>query len=205
MSTTTRTIDLHETPQQRDERLRELLRGCASREENAFTTLYQDTSRILYGSLYRLLKRDELVQECLQDAYLKIWYKAAEYKPKEAAPLTWMSAIARHQAIDMLRRQKREVIEADSKQIAEEVDKEASPEAHVLARSDEAELGFCINQLKSDHRQLFMLAYYKGLSHTELAEQTNLPIGTIKTWMRRGLADLKKCMQPAMISDSAVE
>ena len=205
MTTTTRTIDSQEPPQQRDQRLRELLQGCARREENAFTTLYESTSRILYGSLYRLLKRDELVQECLQDAYLKVWYKAAEYKPEEAAPLTWMSAIARNQAIDILRRHKREVIEADSKEIAEEVDREATPEAHVLARSDEVELGFCINQLKADHRQLFMLAYYKGLSHTELAEQTNLPIGTIKTWMRRGLADLKKCMQPARISDAAVE
>jgi RNA polymerase sigma-70 factor (ECF subfamily) len=195
----------YETPQQRDEWLRELLQGCARREESAFTDLYHGSSKILYAALYRLLRREALAQECLQEAYLKIWYRAAEYKSQEAAPLTWMSTIARNQAIDMLRRQKREVIEADSKEMAEEVDKDASPEDHVLARSDEVVLGFCINQLKSDQRQLFVLAYYKGLSHTELAEQTNLPIGTVKTWMRRGLADLKNCMQPAMLSDSAVE
>ncbi len=205
MNMAAETNETYETARQRDERLRYLLQGCARREEDAFASLYQDTSRILYATLVRLLKREELAQECLQDAYLKIWYKAGDYNLQASAPLTWMSAIARHRAIDLLRRQKRELIDADSKAMDEQVDADGTPEAHVMARSDQVELGFCINQLKSDHRQLFVLAYFKGLSHSELAQQTNLPIGTIKTWMRRGLADLKKCMQPAVVSDGAVE
>jgi RNA polymerase sigma-70 factor (ECF subfamily) len=201
MSINTGIADRYEALRQRDERLKSLLQDCAGRDESAFALLYEETSVHLFRVLMRLLTREELVQECLQDVYLKIWSRAGEYRAQDSAPLTWMSAVARHQAIDILRRQKREVIEADTKGMAEQADTGGSPEAHVMAQSEENELGYCMNQLKPDHRQLFMLAYFRGHSHSELARQLDLPIGTIKTWMRRGLASLKKCMQPMAVSE----
>lgn len=205
MSANTGTADRYEVLRQRDERLKSLLEDCARSDESAFAQLYEETSVHLFRVLMQLLKRKELAQECLQDVYLKIWSRAGEYRPEASAPLTWMSVIARHQAIDILRRQKREVIESDTKGMAELVDTHDSPEAHLMARSDENELGYCMNQLKPDQRQLFMLAYFRGHSQSELARQLDLPVGTIKTWMRRGLASLKKCMQPVVVEGRATE
>jgi RNA polymerase sigma-70 factor (ECF subfamily) len=205
MSLMTQTADSKEIIVSENDKLKILLAKCAGEDQTAFDQLYQQTSRHLHWVLMGFLKRDELAQECLQDVYMKIWSRAGEYRPETAAPLTWMSAIARNQAIDILRRHKREVIEADTKGIAEQVDEDGTPETHVMARSDESELGFCMKQLKPQHQQLFALAYFKGLSHSELAHQLDMPVGTIKTWMRRGLASLKECMQPEAVGEGVLE
>ena len=205
MDAKTRTTDRHQVRLQRDDDLKRLLQDCARKNEAAFAQLYEETSVLLFKVLMQLLKRKELAQECLQEVYLKIWSRAGEYRPQVSAPLTWMKAVARHQAIDLLRRQQREVIESDTKGLAEQVDSDSSPEARIIARSDETELGYCISQLKPDQRQLFMLAYFRGHTHSEMARQLDLPIGTIKTWMRRGLSSLKKCMRPLAVEERATE
>jgi RNA polymerase sigma-70 factor, ECF subfamily len=107
-----------------------------------------------------------------------------------------MSSIARYQAIDLLRRNRREVVESDTHGMAEPVDLDGLPELYVSANAQGNQLDQCLRQLKSEQRQLFVLAYFKGLTHVELAQQTMLPIGTVKTWIRRGLETLKRCMEP---------
>jgi RNA polymerase sigma-70 factor (ECF subfamily) len=191
---TPETPDRFEVLRSLDERLRRLLTACAKRDKLAFTHLYESTSTKLFGILLHILKRHDLAQECLQEVYLKIWNNAGDYKPHVSAPLTWMTSIARYQALDLLRRQRRELIEAETGSISEQVDQVASPEEQVTANSYENMLDHCLCQLKSDQRQVFVLAYYKGLTHSELAQHTAMPVGTIKTWIRRGMKEVKRCM-----------
>ncbi len=190
------TTERVEVAQQRDERLRKLLVASANKDKQAFAHLYEATSSKLFGLLLRIVIRHDIAQECLQEVYLKVWNNAGHYKPYTASPLTWMSSIARHQAIDLLRRNRREVVEADSHGMAEQVALDGAPELHVSANAQGAQLDQCLRQLKSEQRQLFVLAYFKGLTHVELAQQTMLPLGTVKTWIRRGLETLKRCMEP---------
>lgn len=192
---TTQTLGHYEVAQQRDERLRYLLSACASKDKIAFAHLYASTSAKLFGILLHILKRHDKAEECLQEVYLKIWIKASEYKPYEAAPMTWMSSIARYQAIDLLRHDKRGVIAADTNRVTDQIDLDRSPEEHVAARSEEKMLDHCMDQLKTQHRQVFALAYFKGLTHVELAQQADIPVGTVKTWIRRGLEALKRCLE----------
>jgi RNA polymerase sigma-70 factor (ECF subfamily) len=192
----TQSLERFEFKYERDERLRMLLSACANRDKAAFARLYENTSSKLFGILRRILNRDDVAQDCLQEVYLKIWNRAADYKPYAASPLTWMSSIARHQAIDQLRRHRHEVIEAEGKEMGEQVDLSGSPEAHTTASDDMNLLDRCLRRLGAEQRQVFVMAYFKGLSHTELAEQTAIPVGTIKTWIRRGLQSLKRCMEP---------
>ncbi len=179
----------------RDEQLRELLAACARQDRRAFELLYQSTSAKLFGVLLRILDRRDTAQECLQDVYLKIWNNASGYKSHVAAPLTWMSTIARYQAIDHLRRHRREVIEADPGRQRDRVDLDGSPEEQTEECAEGERLDNCLRQLKNEQRQVLVLAYYKGLTHDELAKQTMIPVGTIKTWIRRGLHQLRSCLE----------
>jgi RNA polymerase sigma-70 factor (ECF subfamily) len=180
---------------QRDEQLRALLVACAKRDRRAFEDLYRHTSAKLYGVLLRILDRPEVAQECLQEVYLKIWNKAEEYNPYVAAPMTWMSSIARYQAIDLLRRRPRERSAADPHRQGERIDPGGSPEQLTASHAQGQRLDKCLRQLKSEQRQVMVLAFFKGLTHDELAQRTLLPVGTIKTWIRRGLHQLRSCIE----------
>ena len=95
--------------ERRNEQLKELLAACALHDRRAFAQLYQMSSAKLYGVILRILGRDEWAQDCLQEAYIKVWHNAGNYRPYIAAPMTWMITIARNQALDLLRKRRREV------------------------------------------------------------------------------------------------
>lgn len=184
------------TAQQRDERLRDLLTACVKKDRRAFELLYQSTSAKLYGVLLRILDRRDVAQECMQEVYLKIWNSAGGYKPHLAAPLTWMSTIARYQAIDHLRRLRHEAKDNSSAGLADRIDLDGSPDEQVAEHAEHGRLDHCLRQLNHEHRQVLALAYFKGLTHDELARQTKIPVGTIKTWIRRSLLTLRSCLEP---------
>lgn len=172
-----------------------MLAACALNDRRAFSQLYSITSAKLYGVVLRILNREEWAQDCLQDAYIKVWNNAGSYRPQVAAPLTWMSAIARNQALDLLRKRKRELLESDDKGHQEQVDGDPLP-LDGLSRSDEGmRLQRCLQALKEQQRQVIALAYFKGLTHDELAAYTDTPLGTVKTWIRRGLDQLRRCLE----------
>lgn len=185
----------HDPTHSRDDHLHELIAACAKRNNRAFTLLYQSTSGKLLGVLRRILQREETVQDCLQEVYLKIWNNATDYKPGVAAPLTWMIAIARHQAIDHLRRLGHEVTEADAGGLPEQIDLLGSPEERAAENAEEKRLSHCFYQLKQEQRQVMALAYFRGLTHNELAKQAILPAGTVKSWIRRSLVQLRRCLE----------
>lgn len=178
----------------RNQELERLLAACALSDRKAFSRLYGLTSAKLYGVVLRIVNREEWAQDCLQDTYIKVWNNAGSYRPQLAAPLTWMSTIARNQALDLLRKHKREWMESGDKGLADQVDTDPLP-LEGLSRSDDGRrLESCLQQLKDQQRQVIALAYFKGLTHEELAAHTDTPLGTIKTWIRRGLDQLKRCL-----------
>jgi len=178
--------------------LAELLGQSALKNQRAFGDLYQLTSAKLYGVALRILRRQDWAEEVLQECYVNIWNHAGDYAVTKSAPLTWMTSIVRNRCLDWLRRPQAEAtgVEYD---IAVEAwqDDAPGPMESLLAASEGAAVARCLQQLESKQRQSIMLAFFHGLSHTELARHMQQPLGTVKTWVRRGLERLKGCLSGA--------
>ncbi len=179
-----------------------LLTACARKDEAAFSRLYQSTSSKLFGVAVRMLRREDWAEDVLQDCYVSIWNHAGSYEPRLSAPMTWMTSIVRNRCLDWLRRPNLEVALSRPDDDGEDpIDSVASDDPgplDELARSAEAKaLADCLRQLEVKQRQAIMLAFYEGLSHSELASHMRQPLGTVKTWVRRGLERLKGCLGSA--------
>jgi RNA polymerase sigma-70 factor, ECF subfamily len=185
----------NELIEKRNEQLRALLAACTLRDRRAFAQLYEMSSRRLYGVVLRILDRDEWAQDCLQEAYVKIWNNAESYRPHLAAPMTWMSSIVRNTALDMLRRRRKEVLQSEPEKLLEDEGSGVIPLDNLQNTEEGKRLHNCLDKLKSEQRQIIALAYLKGLTHDELATQTGTPLGTVKTWIRRGLEQLRGCLE----------
>jgi len=174
-----------------------LLAACARRERAAFERLYRDTSAKLFGVALRILRREDLAEEALQDAYLRIWDHAQDYRAGLAAPMTWMTSIVRNRCLDQLRRPRFELPDVDGA-IAEGTDSGAPGALAGLERDADARaVKRCLETLEAKQRQAIALAFYDGLSHSELAAHLREPLGTVKTWVLRGLLRLKSCLEGA--------
>ncbi|PVV20013.1 MAG: RNA polymerase subunit sigma [gamma proteobacterium symbiont of Ctena orbiculata] len=184
-----------EKNQKRDQRLRELLVACGLNDQKAFARLYQVAAPKLYGVVLNMLKREAWAEECLQETFVKIWNNADSYRSHLAAPMTWMTAIARNQALDHLRRYRRETLESDGTYITEEIDTDPLPLDRLADSEEGSRLKACLEQLNEKQRQVISLAYFRGLSQSELANQIDMPLGTVKTHIRRGLEELRGCLQ----------
>ena len=186
-------------PQQTE--LKQLLAAVAQRDSLACRRLYDATSSKLFGFAMRILIKSEWAEEVLQESYISIWNNAASYQPALAAPLTWMTTIVRNKAFDALRRAAATgaAVEIDAElydpAVMEALESsEATPLEALQLSGDAKSLALCLKRLEGLHRQAIALAFYHDLSHSEVAEQLKLPIGTIKTWIRRGLERLRGCM-----------
>ena len=176
------------------ERVVELLGRTARGDDKAFARLYRLTAPKLYASALRILKYEDQAQECLQEAFLSIWRHAGRYRRDKAAPTTWMTTIVRNRALDMLRRVHPE--ESLREPAALELLLDADPEASKLPYDDSGRLlEKCLEQLRDEQRFALELAYYEGLTHPELAAKLDVPLGTVKTWLRRGLERLRNCLK----------
>lgn len=186
---------LHIDPEQ----LRAWLLGAAQNDAHAFRALYDATSPKLFGFALRITGKRELAEEALQDAFVAIWHSAAGYQQQLSAPMTWMTTIVRNKALDQLRRHAGDVaIDGalfDSDVIAALQDPRASPIEALLLSSDARALAWCMSRLEGLHRQVVGLAFFHDLSHSEVAQQMAMPIGTVKTWIRRSLERLKTCLE----------
>jgi len=168
---------------------------CALRDQRAFAELYRQTSAKLYGVAIRILRRDDWAEEVLQESFVNIWNHIAEYSAARSAPMTWMTAIVRNRCLDWLRRPNLERGDEDYELLVETLPDDAPGPDTALGNSRDAlALAECLKQLSGNQRQTIMLAYAHGLSHGELAEHLKQPLGTVKTWIRRGLERLKGCM-----------
>jgi RNA polymerase sigma-70 factor (ECF subfamily) len=176
-------------------RLAALLARCALRDQSAFAELYRTTSPKLFGIALRILRRQDWAEDVLQECYVSIWNHAADYAPAKSAPLTWMTSIVRNRCLDWLRRPHPES-GSEEYDIAAEAwsDDGPGPLERLLASAEASALARCLQELDSKQRQSIALAFFHGLSHSELAAHMRQPLGTVKTWVRRGLERLKGCL-----------
>jgi RNA polymerase sigma-70 factor (ECF subfamily) len=170
-----------------------LLASVAKRDEAAFERLYEATSAKLFGVVLRILKREDLAEEVIQDAYIKVWNSAGQFNPDLSSPITWMASIARNRAIDVVR--KRSEISIEEEPAAMDV---ASDTPDPLARKDMTEelkrILECVGQLEPQRQRLVLLAYYNGWSREQLAQKFDTPLNTVKTWLRRSMVEIRECL-----------
>jgi RNA polymerase sigma-70 factor (ECF subfamily) len=179
--------------------LQDLLAACARKDQGAFSRLYQVTAPKLFGVAVRILKREDWAEEVVQDCFVSVWNHAGSYSAGLSAPMTWLTSIVRNRCLDWLRRPNLEVVLAaaddDAEDPLEAMASDNPGPLDELARSADARaLADCLGRLEAKQRQAIMLAFFDGLSHSELARHMRQPLGTVKTWVRRGLERLKGCL-----------
>jgi RNA polymerase sigma-70 factor, ECF subfamily len=170
-----------------------LLAAVAKGDQAAFARLYEATRAKLYGVLLRILGTPELADDVMQETYLKVWNTAGRFDPTIASPITWMVAIARNRAIDIVRRKGHASIEETPEAMNIAADTPAP-----LARREMTEelrrLLACLGKLDPEKQRIVLLAYYSGWSREQLARKLDIPVNTIKTWLRRSLLEIRECM-----------
>jgi RNA polymerase sigma-70 factor (ECF subfamily) len=170
-----------------------LLAAVAKGDEAAFERLYVATRAKLYGVVLRILRRQDLAEEVVQETYVRIWKSAGQFNPGLASPITWMASIARNRAIDLMRKKSETLIEEEPSEMEAVAD---SPDP--LARREMTEelkrLLECVGRLDQERQKLVLLAYYNGWSREQLAAKFKAPVNTIKTWLRRSILDIRECL-----------
>ena len=181
-----------------DDLLMDLIDRVAQRDEAALKALYDLTSSKLYGLSMRVVGKAEWAEDALQETFLQIWRNAGDYRASLSPPMAWLGLIARSRSLDYLRRRS-----AERTHLTDEIDDAMSdtlegdspnPMDTTLASQQAWALHQCLGKLENRQREVVSLAYLRDLSHSELAQQLSLPLGTVKTWIRRGLDQLRTCM-----------
>ncbi|MGY2052488.1 sigma-70 family RNA polymerase sigma factor [Methylobacterium sp. JK268] len=173
-----------------------LIAEVAGRDEAALRVLYDRTAAKLLGVVLRIVRDRASAEDVLQDAYLRIWQSAPSYAPETGSPMAWLVAIARNRAIDVVRR-RTEVAMPDGEDGEDWLARIADPRDEEAAVLDRKALLSCLAGLDVTHRECIVLAYCEGLSREELAARYAKPVNTVKTWLHRGLAALRLCLDAA--------
>jgi RNA polymerase sigma-70 factor, ECF subfamily len=181
--------------------LADLLARTALADQAAFAELYRRTSPHLYALAVRILREPAAAEEVLQEAFVSIWHNAGRYAADLSQPQTWLASIVRNRCLDRLRRR-----DLDRVSLTRDDDEEteielpadgASPVELLIAGAEAASVRDCVQALEGGQKQAIALAFFQGLSHAELARALREPLGTVKSWVRRGLARLKQCLEQA--------
>jgi RNA polymerase sigma-70 factor, ECF subfamily len=171
----------------------ELLLAIANGNRAAFRTLYAEAGPRLFAICLRMMKARDQAEDVMQAAFVRIWERSHQFDPAKGEAMAWLATVTRHCALDRLRAQPKATISFDES-VVEEMDGhmaafEASPGGH-------GDLHRCLKRLREDYRNVVVLAYVNGLTHDELAVRFGKPLGTVKSWVKRGLEQLKECMDP---------
>jgi len=179
-----------------NEELQALLERCARGDREALRVLYERTAPRLLGILLRILGSRAPAEDALQDAFIRIWQQAGQFDQLKGRAMSWMVAIARNRALDMKRATRPMVLlEVAELAGAEQLLTDGPAESSEFMAAGVA-LRRCLAELLAAQRQCIVLAYQKGLTQERIATALGQPLGTVKSWMRRGLQSLGKCMQP---------
>ncbi|MGH9853312.1 MAG: sigma-70 family RNA polymerase sigma factor [Blastocatellia bacterium] len=183
----------------RDQDLISLVEQVAAGDQAALATLYDTTNRLVYGLILRVLSDTSSAEEVLLDVYTQVWRQAASYDTGRGTPLAWLTTIARSRAIDRLRsgwqdQQRKEPLETLGDAVADT----ANPEETTAAAERQRLVRAALDTLSPEQREVIELAYYSGLSHSEIAEKLNQPLGTVKTRTRLGMMKLREALAPML-------
>ena len=161
----------------------------------AMADLYTRTSAKLYGICLRILRDEGEAEEVLQETYVTVWRKAGTYEEERASPITWLAVLARNKAIDRLR-SKRPPASADLAEAAENVADGAPSALELMVEEGErGRIALCLDELEPRQQSAIRSAFFDGASYPALAEREGVPLGTMKSWVRRGLMRLKGCLE----------
>lgn len=167
-----------------------LIKAIAAGDRLAFEKLYKLTSPYLFAVALRMLRHRASAEEVLHESFITVWTNAASYNHALSAPVTWMTHIVRNRCLDILRNGYVRL-----REVKEEYDEEIlSSESREQDDGQVSRLEHCLQHLSAEQRQSISLAYYQGLSHQEIADWLTQPVGSVKSWIRRGLEHLRECV-----------
>lgn len=170
-----------------------LLASVASGNEAAFAELYQQSSPKLLAVALRIVKQREVAEEILQEAFVKVWERAGDFDASIAAPMTWMSTIVRNRSLDEVRKRSGKTFVNDG--ALDQLESEDESVLSLIERDEDvAKLLSCLDMLEPEKKAMVRLAYLDGMSREQLAKRFDKPEGTVKTWLRRSLMQLKGCL-----------
>lgn len=187
-------MSIHNT----DTELMALLDRVAARDDGALHTLYEQTAPRLYGLALRVVRRRDTAEDVLQETFLTIWRVAPDYRAALSPPMAWLCLIVRSRALDALRRrttERSDLTDAWDDEAMSAMDcPSPRPEDLTLAGEQAFALHQCMSHLAAQQREVISLAYLSDGSHAQVSEQLQLPLGTVKTWIRRGIEQLRTCL-----------
>jgi RNA polymerase sigma-70 factor (ECF subfamily) len=168
-----------------------LLRRCAAGDREAFRALYDRWGARLHGIALRITRQPALAADAIQDAFVQIWQQAGRFDRERGSAEAFLVSLVRYRALDLVRRHGREL---PGYEPPEQADESADALSRLIDSSDGILLHRCLERLEPDRRRVVLLAFVDGLSHGELAARLALPLGTIKSWIRRSLLTLRECL-----------
>ena len=179
------------------ERLKGAMVRLAAGDRAALEEVYRATSVKLFGICYRILGDRKEAEDALQDVYVNLWRRADRFDPERASPISWLAVFARNRAIDRLRSGRVQREAAPLEAAAEVADAAPLAEAMLIDAERTARVHHCLGQLEGYQRDNIRAAFFDGRTYAELAEAGGVPLGTMKSWIRRGMQRLKTCLEGA--------
>ncbi|MDL2340024.1 MAG: sigma-70 family RNA polymerase sigma factor [Pseudomonadota bacterium] len=184
--------NLTNVPNERGE-LAAIVRAIAAGDRPAMALLYQRTSAKLFGICLRLLGSEAEAEDVLQDVYVTVWRKAAMFDSAKASAITWLSVLARNRSIDRLRQRRAKLTDLD--QALDVADGDPSAFDLAVQAQDRDRLTNCLDELDDRPRTMIRAAFVDGSTYSELATREAVPLGTMKSWIRRALHNLRQCLE----------
>ena len=175
--------------------LTDLLSRSALGDQQAFAELYKKTSPLLNALVMRIVGHTEVAQEVLQEGFIQVWQQASRFDQAKVAPMAWRTKIGRCRALDRIRHEKSQSSRIENASAEPMMSLVSDSSQHTRFSAEFEKLARCLQPISLEQRKSIILAYCYGVPHSELATQISAPIGTVKSWIRRGLQSLRKCME----------
>jgi RNA polymerase sigma-70 factor (ECF subfamily) len=172
--------------------LTRLLQQCAAGDRSAFRALYDAEAGRLHGLALRITRQPSLAADAVHDTFLQVWQNAVRFDPARGSAEAWLTGLLRFRAIDVLRKRPQPMTDIEAEEIA---DPDPGPMDRLMTTAEGEALHRCLGGLEAQHRRVIVLAFVQGLSHSDLAAHLATPLGTVKSWIRRGLIALRSCLE----------
>ncbi|MBX7539900.1 sigma-70 family RNA polymerase sigma factor [Qipengyuania sphaerica] len=177
------------------EKLRAAMARLAGGDRQALEEIYRSTSAKLFGICLRILKDEKEAEDALQDVYINLWRRADRYDPERASPISWLATFARNRAVDRLRVGKVRGGGVAEEEAAPVADRAPLADSLMIDAERDARVHSCLETLDEKPRKAIRTAFFGGQTYAQIAEADGVPLGTMKSWVRRGLQKLKTCME----------